>query len=61
MQYTLASTVVVALGLISNVVRTQHLKCYSTKYGSALYIGMNDVLDHHACLFKNSNLHFHFQ
>ena len=24
-------------------------------------IGMDDVLAHYACTFKNSNLHFHFQ
>ena len=32
-----------------------------TKYGSTLFIGMNDVLAHYACTFKNSNLHFHIQ
>ena len=32
-----------------------------TKYGSTLYIGMNEVLGHCACTFKNSDLHFHFQ
>ena len=32
-----------------------------TKYGSTLYIGMDEVLAHYACTFKNSNLHFHFQ
>ena len=31
-----------------------------TKYGSTLYIGMEEVLAHYACTFKNSNLHFHF-
>ena len=34
---------------------------YITKYGSTLYIGMNEVLAHHACTFENSDLHFHFQ
>ena len=24
-------------------------------------IGMDEVLAHYACTFKNSNLHFHFQ
>ena len=28
---------------------------------STLYIGMDEVLAHYACTFKNSNLHFHFQ
>ena len=32
-----------------------------TKYGSNLYIGMDEVLAHYACTFENSNLHFHFQ
>ena len=32
-----------------------------TKYGSTLYIGMDEVLAHYACTFENSNLHFHFQ
>ena len=32
-----------------------------TKYGSTLYIRMDEVLAHYACTFKNSNLHFHFQ
>ena len=32
-----------------------------TKYGSTLYIGMDEVLAHFACTFENSNLHFHFQ
>ena len=34
--------------------------CYITKYGSTLYIGMDEVLAHYACIFENSNLHFHF-
>ena len=32
-----------------------------TKYGSTLYIGMDEVLAHHACTFENSELHFHLQ
>ena len=32
-----------------------------TKYGSTLYIGMDEVLAHYACTFENSNMHFHFQ
>ena len=32
-----------------------------TKYGSTLYIGMDEVLAHYACTFEISNLHFHFQ
>ena len=34
---------------------------YITKYSSTLYIGMDKVLAHYACTFKNSDLHFHFQ
>ena len=34
---------------------------YITKYGSTLYIGMDEVLAHYACTFENSDLHFHFQ
>ena len=39
------------------------LRCLShiTKYGSTLYIGMDEVLAHYACTFEHSNLHFHFQ
>ena len=32
-----------------------------TKYGSTLYIGMDEVLAHYACTFEDSDLHFHFQ
>ena len=32
-----------------------------TKYGSTLYIGMDEVLAHHACTFENSDLQFYFQ
>ena len=32
-----------------------------TKYGSTLYIEMDEVLAHYACTFENSDLHFHFQ
>ena len=32
-----------------------------TKYGSTLYIGMDEVLAHYACTFETSDLHFHFQ
>ena len=33
-----------------------------TKYGSILYnVGMDEVLVHYACTFKNSGLYFHFQ
>ena len=28
-----------------------------TKYGSTLFIGMDEVLAHYACTFENSNLH----
>ena len=31
------------------------------KYSSTLYIGMDEVFAHYACMFENSNLHFHFQ
>ena len=31
-----------------------------TKYGSTLYIGMDEVLAHYACTLENSNLHFQF-
>ena len=32
-----------------------------TKYGSSLYIGMDEVFSHYASTFENSDLHFHFQ
>ena len=32
-----------------------------TKYGSTLYIEMNEVLAHYGCTFENSNLQFNFQ
>ena len=32
-----------------------------TKYGSTLYIGMDEVFQHHAHTFEKSNLNFHFQ
>ena len=32
-----------------------------TKYGSTLYVGMDEVWAHYACTFENSDLHFHFQ
>ena len=32
-----------------------------TKYGSTLYIGMDEVSQHHAHTFEKSNLNFHFQ
>ena len=32
-----------------------------TKYGSALYIGMDEVFQHHAHKFEKSDLNFHFQ
>ena len=32
-----------------------------TKYGSTLYIGMDEVLAHYACTFEISDLHFYFQ
>ena len=41
--------------------RDVYKKYKITKYGSSLYIGMDDVLAHSACTFENSNLHFHFQ
>ena len=31
-----------------------HPGCRVTKYGSTLYIGMDEVLTHYACTFKNS-------
>ena len=34
---------------------------YITKYGSTLYIGMDEVFQHHAHTFEKSNLNFHFQ
>ena len=34
---------------------------YITKYGSTLYIGMDEVLKHHAHTFEKSDLNFHFQ
>ena len=30
-----------------------------TKYGSTLYIGMDEVLAHYACTFKILDVHFH--
>ena len=32
-----------------------------TKYGSTLYIGMDEVLAHYACIFEILDLHFYFQ
>ena len=32
-----------------------------TKYGSTLYIGMDEVFQHHAYTVEKSNLNFHFQ
>ena len=32
-----------------------------TKYGSTLYIGMDEVFQHHAHTFEKSDLNFHFQ
>ena len=32
-----------------------------TKYGSTLYIGMDEVFQHRAHTFEKSNLNFHFQ
>ena len=32
-----------------------------TKYGSTLYIGMDEVLQHHGHTFEKSNLNFWFQ
>ena len=34
---------------------------YVTKYGSTLYIGMDEVFAQYAYTFENSDLHFHFQ
>ena len=31
------------------------------KYGSTLYIGMDEVLAYYACTFEISDLHFYFQ
>ena len=31
-----------------------------TKYGSTLYIGMDEVFQHYAHTFEKSNLNFHF-
>ena len=31
------------------------------KYGSTLYIGMDEVFQHHAHTFEKSDLNFHFQ
>ena len=31
-----------------------------TKYGSTLYIGMDEVFQHHAHTFEKSDLNFHF-
>ena len=39
---------------------TMYVLCI-TKYGSTLYIGMDEVLAHYACTFEISELHFHFQ
>ena len=33
----------------------------TTKYGSTLYIGMDEVFQHHAHTFEKSDLNFHFQ
>ena len=32
-----------------------------TKYGSTLYVGMDEVVQHHAHTFEKSHLNFHFQ
>ena len=32
-----------------------------TKYGSTLYIGMDEVFQHHTHTFEKSDLNFHFQ
>ena len=34
---------------------------FITKYGSTLYIGMDEVSQHHAHTFEKSNLNFHFK
>ena len=34
---------------------------FITKYGSTLYIGMDEVLANYACTFESSDLHFQFQ
>ena len=35
--------------------------CIITKYGSTLYIGMDEVFQHLAHTFEKSNLNFQFQ
>ena len=38
-----------------------HTVCCITKYGSTLYIGMDEAFQHHAHTFEKSDLNFHFQ
>ena len=38
-----------------------NLCIYITKYGSTLYIGMDEVFQHRAHTFEKSDLKFHFQ
>ena len=55
--------------VMTNNNRMKALKCKTlgacmaciTKYGSTLYIGMDEVLAHYACTFEYLDLHFHFQ
>ena len=51
-------TVVVRVGILTV---TTLLPACIIKYGSTLYIGMDEVLAHYACTFESSDLHFHFQ
>ena len=44
----------------SSVVRVTSV-CNITKYGSTLYIGMDEVFQHHAHTFEEFDLNFHFQ
>ena len=40
---------------------SNYLTVFITKYGSTLYIGMDEVFQHHAHTFEKSDLKFHFQ
>ena len=60
------SNITIAMALVTNSNQPQavttcitlSLYCI-TKYGSTLYIGMDEVLAHYVCTFENSDLHFH--
>ena len=47
--------------LISEVSSPEYACNMITKYASTLYIGMDEVFQHHAHTFEKSDLNFHFQ